>query len=39
MHVPSHIGADLLPQGILMLDTSDRSIAPLTNWICVHPTL
>ena len=39
MHVLSHIGADLLPQGIVMLHTSERTIAPLTNCICVHPTL
>src|SRR3970282_705637 len=39
MHVLSHIGADLLPQGIVMPHTSERTIAPLTNCICVHPTL
>jgi pyruvate/2-oxoglutarate dehydrogenase complex dihydrolipoamide dehydrogenase (E3) component len=39
MHVLSHMGADLLPQGILMLHAADRTILPLTNCICVHPTL
>lgn len=39
MHVLSHMGADLLPQGILMLHTADRTLLPLTNCICVHPTL
>ena len=39
MHVLSHMAADLLPQGILMLHTADRKILPLTNCICVHPTL
>ncbi|MEX0827047.1 MAG: FAD-dependent oxidoreductase [Acidimicrobiia bacterium] len=39
MHVLAHLGADLLSQGILMLHTAERSISPLTNCICVHPTL
>ena len=39
MHVLSHFGADLLPQGILMLNTPGRTILPLTDCICVHPTL
>lgn len=39
MHVLAHLGADLLPQGILLLHTAERTIAPLTNCICVHPTL
>ena len=39
MHVLAHMGADLLPQGILMLHTADRTIVPLTACICVHPTL
>lgn len=39
MHVIAHIGADLLPQGILMMHTAERTIAPLTDCICVHPTL
>ncbi|MBI3287070.1 MAG: FAD-dependent oxidoreductase [Chloroflexi bacterium] len=39
MHVLAHLGADLLPQGILLLHTAERSIAPLTHCICVHPTL
>ncbi len=39
MHVLAHIGGDLLPQGILMLQTAERTIAPLTNCMCVHPTL
>ena len=37
MHILSHIGADLLPQGILMMHTG--SIAPLVACTCVHPTL
>ncbi len=37
MHVLSHMGADLLPQGILMMHTG--SIDPLQACICVHPTL
>jgi pyruvate/2-oxoglutarate dehydrogenase complex dihydrolipoamide dehydrogenase (E3) component len=39
MHVLAHMGADLLPQGIVMLHTAERTIAPLTECICVHPTL
>ena len=39
MHVLSHAAGELLPQGLLMLQTEDRSIAPLTSCICVHPTL
>ncbi len=39
MHVLAHMGADLLPQGILLLHTAERTIAPLTGCICVHPTL
>lgn len=39
MHVLAHLGADLLPQGILMLHTAERTIAPLTKCMCVHPTL
>ncbi len=39
MHVLAHAAGELLPQGILMLQTEDRSIAPLTSCICVHPTL
>jgi pyruvate/2-oxoglutarate dehydrogenase complex dihydrolipoamide dehydrogenase (E3) component len=39
MHVLAHMGADLLPQGIIMLHTAERTIAPLTDCICVHPTL
>lgn len=39
MHVLAHLGADLLPQGILMLHTAERTIAPLTHCMCVHPTL
>jgi pyruvate/2-oxoglutarate dehydrogenase complex dihydrolipoamide dehydrogenase (E3) component len=38
MHVLAHIGADLLPQGILLLNTADRKMAPMTDCICVHPT-
>lgn len=38
MHVLAHLGADLLPQGILLLNTAERSLAPLTGCICVHPT-
>jgi len=39
MHVLAHAAGELLAQGILMLHTKDRSIAPLTSCICVHPTL
>jgi pyruvate/2-oxoglutarate dehydrogenase complex dihydrolipoamide dehydrogenase (E3) component len=39
MHTLAHMGADLLPQGIVMLHTAERTIAPLTECICVHPTL
>jgi pyruvate/2-oxoglutarate dehydrogenase complex dihydrolipoamide dehydrogenase (E3) component len=38
MHVLAHIGADLLPQGILLLNTEGRKMAPMTSCICVHPT-
>lgn len=38
MHVLAHLGADLLPQGILLLQTAERSLAPLAGCICVHPT-
>ena len=38
-YVLAHMGADLLPQGIVMLHTAERTIAPLTECICVHPTL
>ncbi len=37
MHVLAHMGADLLPQGILIMH--GRSIDPLQACICVHPTL
>ncbi len=37
MHVLAHMGADLLPQGILMMHTG--SVEPLQACICVHPTL
>lgn len=37
MHVLAHMGADLLPQGILMMHSG--SIDPLQACICVHPTL
>ncbi len=37
MHVLAHMGADLLPQGILMMHTG--SIDPLQACVCVHPTL
>lgn len=37
MHVLAHMGADLLPQGIVMMHTG--SIAPLRACVCVHPTL
>ena len=39
MHVIAHMGADLLPQGILMLHTPGRTVVPLTACICIHPTL
>jgi pyruvate/2-oxoglutarate dehydrogenase complex dihydrolipoamide dehydrogenase (E3) component len=38
MHVLAHIGADLLPQGILLLNTEGRRMTPMTECICVHPT-
>lgn len=38
MHVLAHIGADLLPQGILLLNTEGRKMTPMTDCICVHPT-
>ncbi len=37
MHVLAHLGADLLPQGILMMHTG--SIDPLQACVCIHPTL
>lgn len=37
LHILTHMGADLLPQGILMMHTG--SIDPLQACICVHPTL
>lgn len=37
MHILAHMGADLLPQGILMMHTG--SVDPLQACICVHPTL
>lgn len=37
MHALAHMGADLLPQGILMMHTG--SVNPLQECICVHPTL
>ncbi len=37
MHVLAHMGADLLPQGILIMHGG--SIDPLQACICVHPTL
>lgn len=37
MHVLAHTGADLLPQGILMMHGG--SMDPLQACICVHPTL
>lgn len=37
MHALAHMGADLLPQGILMMHTG--SIDPLQACICIHPTL
>jgi len=37
LHILAHMGADLLPQGILMMHTG--SIDPLQACICVHPTL
>ena len=39
MHVLAHIGADLLSQGVLLLNTAGRKITPMTECICVHPTL
>ena len=37
LHILAHMGADLLPQGILMMHIG--SIDPLQACICVHPTL
>jgi pyruvate/2-oxoglutarate dehydrogenase complex dihydrolipoamide dehydrogenase (E3) component len=37
LHILAHLGADLLPQGILMMHTG--SIDPLQACTCVHPTL
>ena len=37
LHVLAHMGADLLPQGILMMHGG--SIDPLQACVCVHPTL
>ena len=39
MHVLAHAAGELLPQGILMLQTEGRSIAPLVSCMCAHPTL
>jgi len=39
MHILSHIGADLLPQGMVMMHTPDRSITPLVEALVTHPTL
>lgn len=37
MHILAHTGADLLPQGILMMHTG--SVDPLQACVCIHPTL
>jgi len=37
MHVLAHLGGDLLPQGILMMQAG--SIDPLQACVCIHPTL
>lgn len=39
MHILSHTGGDLLPQGIVMLHTPGRHIGPLTDGLYPHPTL
>ncbi len=39
MHVLGHMGADLLPQGVQAMATGDGTISPLTDCICIHPTL
>ena len=39
MHVLSHFGADLLPQGVATLHTADSSIGPLAEALYPHPTL
>ncbi len=39
MHVLAHMGADLLPQGIMLMHSSDRTISPLLGCMCIHPTL
>lgn len=35
----SHLGAELLPQGMVMLHTPGRRIGPLTEALVIHPTL
>lgn len=37
MHVLAHMGADLLPQGIIAMHAG--SLDPLQTCVCVHPTL
>jgi pyruvate/2-oxoglutarate dehydrogenase complex dihydrolipoamide dehydrogenase (E3) component len=39
LHIVSHMAADLLPQGMLMLHTPDRTITPLVEAMVTHPTL
>jgi pyruvate/2-oxoglutarate dehydrogenase complex dihydrolipoamide dehydrogenase (E3) component len=39
MHILSHIGAELLPQGMVMLHTPGRGIGPLTEALVTHPTI
>ena len=39
MHLLAHAAGELLPQGLLMLQTEGRSIAPLLSCMCAHPTL
>ncbi|HEX6301579.1 MAG TPA: hypothetical protein VF148_14035 [Acidimicrobiia bacterium] len=39
MHIVSHMGADLLPQAMVMLHTSKRTINPLVEALVTHPTL
>ena len=39
LHMISHFGADLLPQGVAMLHTPERGIGPLAEALYPHPTL
>ncbi len=39
MHILGFMGADLLPQGVQAMGVGDGSVSPLTDCVCVHPTL